>query len=88
MFYRFENYIPNSLPIKGEASNLVNYLIFSNCASFIWFSRLYNGQLIVDEDEINFNEMKQVCIALVKQLLNKDSQDKLKISQTNSDDLV
>ena len=43
LLYRFEHYIPKSLPIKGEASNLVNYLIFSNCASFIWFSRLYNA---------------------------------------------
>jgi hypothetical protein len=63
-----------------QPSRLVNYLIFSNTASFIFYYRLWNGHLFLhdgNDQGIPLDEAKHVCLALLTQLLSKDSQAKV-----------
>ena len=61
---------------RREPSPLVQYLIFSNIASFMFYYRLWNGRLTVEN--LTLDEAKSVCLALLTQLLSKDSQEKVK----------
>ena len=67
MVYRYEKLIPCKVP--RQPSPLIKYLIFSNVASFIYYCRLWNGDLIDMPEDDAFN----MCQALLTQLLSKDS---------------
>lgn len=83
--YRYDKVIPkdvmkllnrkqNSLEALREPSNLIMYLIFSNLASFIYYLRIWNGNLVIDNgDGIPLEQALIVCEALLTQLLSKDS---------------
>jgi hypothetical protein len=43
MLYRYDKLIPGKVP--RQPSPLLKYLIFSNVASFIYYCRLWNGDL-------------------------------------------
>lgn len=74
--YRFHHLIPKVLPIKNP-SPLIDYLLFSNIASFLYYTRVWNGDLLVPQS-LGFSEAESVSLALVTQLLSKDSQEKVK----------
>ena len=63
-----------------EPSRLVQYLIFSNTASYLFYYRLWNGHLFLHETPdqgMPLDEAKHICMALLTQLLSKDSQAKV-----------
>ncbi len=67
----------NSLGPPKKPSNLLMYLLFSNMASFIYYLRLWNGQMIVQKysnhDGIPLDLAIPICEALITQLLSKES---------------
>ena len=88
--YRYETVIPKSIfallnkkkvrPAAKvrEPSPLVQYLIFSNMASFLYYYRLWNGEMVVQTSEnpdcgLPLAEAKAVCTALCTQLLSTES---------------
>ena len=88
--YRYETVIPKSIlalmnkkKVGSSAkvrqpSPLVQYLIFSNMASFLYYYRLWNGELVVQKSEnpergLPMAEAKAVCTALCTQLLSTES---------------
>ena len=99
--YRYETVIPKSIfallnkkkvrPAAKvrEPSPLVQYLIFSNMASFLYYYRLWNGEMVVQTSEnpdcgLPLAEAKAVCTALCTQLLSTESQFKVSEDPLNS----
>ena len=88
--YRYQSVIPsdiikllnrtnNTIKVR-EPSALVTYLIFSNMASFLFYYRLWNGEMLISDDEdkgMPVIEAKNVCKALLTQLLSRESQQKI-----------
>lgn len=72
----------NRRPSQSEKlrnpSSLVQYLIFSNIASFVYYYRLWNNKLTLDLDGIPLSESQNISNALLTQLLSTDSQEKVK----------
>lgn len=67
-----------------QPSSLVQYLIFSNIATFVYYYRLWDCSLTIENDlssslqGMPAEEASNVCSALLTQLLSTESQMKVK----------
>jgi hypothetical protein len=51
-----------SAVVKRNPSPLIKYLIFSNLASFVYYSRLWNGELYVENDDGGIPQEEAISI--------------------------
>jgi len=72
-FVKRSNQIPKLdklVKVPEKISQYLPFIITSNLCSFLFYSRFYNGSLLDSEPE-------QLCQALLKQLLAKESESRI-----------